>query len=75
MARKIGFDRMNLNWLDRLFGRFRGRMTRRRFLCDTCAYNHPNACRMSMRPNAILCEDYVPKGEKATRTPPPNLKF
>ena len=53
----------------------RGRYGRRRFLCDTCAYNHPGSCRMPMRPNAILCEDYVTKGEPALRVPPPNLKL
>ena len=48
---------------------------RKRFLCDGCAYNHPSSCRMPMRPHAILCEDFVPKGEQATRVPPPNLKL
>jgi hypothetical protein len=53
----------------------RPRLGRQRFLCDDCAYNHPGSCRMPMRPHAILCEDYVPKGERATRVPPPNLKL
>jgi hypothetical protein len=65
-----------MNWLN-AFRRWiqRPQLGRRRFLCDTCSYNHPNSCRMAMRPHATLCEDYVPKGEKAIRVPPPNLKL
>lgn len=27
-------------------------------LCDTCRYDHPNACRNPERPNATRCKDY-----------------
>ncbi len=28
------------------------------FLCDTCRYDHGNACHRRERPNAVRCEDY-----------------
>jgi hypothetical protein len=27
-------------------------------LCDTCRYDHRNACRRPERPNAVECPDY-----------------
>ncbi|HEY3282430.1 MAG TPA: hypothetical protein VGN26_09170 [Armatimonadota bacterium] len=49
---------------------------RRRYLCDSCRYDHPSACRMPYRPNATVCEDYVRRGErKETVSKPPNLKL
>jgi hypothetical protein len=32
------------------------------FLCDTCKYDHPSACRRPERPNARECPDYKRKG-------------
>ncbi len=32
------------------------------FLCDHCVYDHPSACRHAVRPNAVKCPDYKPKG-------------
>lgn len=29
-----------------------------RFLCDTCRYDHGNACTRPERPNATKCPDY-----------------
>jgi len=31
---------------------------RRRFLCDTCAFDYPSACTNPERPNATECPDY-----------------
>lgn len=28
------------------------------FLCDTCRYDHGNACKRPERPNATRCPDY-----------------
>ena len=28
------------------------------FLCDTCKFDHPTACRRPERPNAKVCPDY-----------------
>jgi hypothetical protein len=30
----------------------------KRILCDTCAYDYPNACTNPERPNATSCPDY-----------------
>gem|GEM_PF-1931987 len=55
---------------------FRRLFRRRTFLCDTCMYDHPSACRMPYRPHATICEDYVRRGEKrAPVAKPPNLKL
>lgn len=31
-------------------------------LCPNCQLNHPRYCHLPMRPKAIVCEDYTPKG-------------
>ncbi|MHC4660439.1 MAG: hypothetical protein ACYS8W_02000 [Planctomycetota bacterium] len=33
-----------------------------RFLCDSCKYDHPNACSNADRPNAAKCKDYSGSG-------------
>ena len=31
-------------------------------LCDSCRYDHPNACRNPQRPNATRCGEYKQRG-------------
>jgi hypothetical protein len=31
------------------------------YLCDSCRYDHPTACRNSERPNATKCKEFKPR--------------
>lgn len=33
----------------------------KRYLCDSCKYDYPSACRRPERPNAVRCPDYKKK--------------
>lgn len=33
----------------------------KRYLCDSCKYDYPSACRRPERPNALKCPDYKKK--------------
>jgi hypothetical protein len=33
------------------------------FLCDSCAYDHPNTCSHPQRPNVRSCSEYKRRGK------------